>query len=64
MSPSVSIATSRWRLSRLSPSRREEDDGEGFEHTRPESTLTFPLYLEKGEVTPFARRRTGLQERT
>ena len=40
------------RFPRLSPSKRGEDEGEGFERTDPESTL--PLSLVQGEVSQDA----------
>ena len=43
------------RFSRLSPSKRGEDEGEGFERTRLGSTLTLPLSLVEGEATQDAR---------
>ena len=36
---------------RLSPWSRGEDEGEGFEQLRRQSTLTLPLSLRKGEAT-------------
>jgi hypothetical protein len=35
----------------LSPCSRGEDEGEGFERTRCESTLILPLSLQKGQAT-------------
>ncbi len=43
------------RFPRLSPSKRGEDEGEGFQLTRSGSTLTLPLSLGKGEATQEAR---------
>jgi len=48
------------RLSRLSPSKRGEDEGEGFERTRLGSTLTLPLSLVEGEATQDARGRAKI----
>jgi hypothetical protein len=39
---------------RLAPCGRGEDEDEGFERTRPGSTLTLPLSLRKGEATQYA----------
>ena len=36
---------------RLSPWSRGEDEGEGFEQLRRQSTFTLPLSLRKGEAT-------------
>jgi len=38
---------------RLSPCSRGEDEGEGFEQLRRQSTLTLPLSLRKGEVIRY-----------
>ena len=40
---------------RLSPSKRGEVQGEGFERTDPGSTLTLPLSFAKGEATQDSR---------
>src|SRR4249919_2979285 len=48
----IAVIDSRTRFSssftHLSPSKRGEDQGEGFERTDPGSTLTLPLSLTKG----------------
>ena len=49
---------------RLSPSKRGEDQGEGFERTDPGSTLTLPLSLTKGEATRDARGHAKNSEKT
>jgi copper oxidase (laccase) domain-containing protein len=46
---------SRPRFPRLSPSKRGEDEGEGFERTDSKSTLTLRLSLTKGEATQDSR---------
>jgi hypothetical protein len=43
---------------RLSPCSRGEDEGEGFEQLRRQSTLTLPLSLRKGEATRHAHGRS------
>jgi hypothetical protein len=40
-------------MGRLSPCSRGEDEGEGLERTRSESSLTLPLSLGKGEATRY-----------
>ena len=45
-------------LSRLSPSSRVEDGGEGLERTRAGLTLTLPLSLCKGEATQHTHGRS------
>ena len=50
-----SLMSFRPRFPRLSPSERGEDQGAGFEQTRPGSTLTRPLSLAKGKATRQAR---------
>ena len=52
------------RLPRLSPSARGEDEGEGFERTRRESTLTLPLSLVEGEATQDARGHAKIPAKT
>src|SRR4029077_10757501 len=47
---------------RLSPSKRGEDQGEGFERTDPGSTLTLPLT--KGEATQDSRGHAKNSEKT
>jgi hypothetical protein len=50
-------------INRLSPWRRGEDKGEGFERIRAGLTLTLHLSLEKGEATqhPHRHSKTSLQ---
>jgi copper oxidase (laccase) domain-containing protein len=45
----------RSSFTRLPPSKRGEDQGEGFERSDPGSTLTLPLSLTKGEASQDSR---------
>jgi copper oxidase (laccase) domain-containing protein len=59
-----SLTRFRSSFPRLSPSKRGEDQGEGFERTDPGSTLTLPLSLTKGEATRDARGHAKNSEKT
>jgi purine-nucleoside/S-methyl-5'-thioadenosine phosphorylase / adenosine deaminase len=61
----IAVLDSRFqsRFARLSPSKRGEDEGEGFRQTDPASTPTLPLSLTKGEATQEVRSRTKHSEK-
>jgi hypothetical protein len=49
---------------RLSPGSRREDEGEGLERSRPESSLTLSVSLRKGEATQYTRGHSKISPET
>lgn len=49
---------------RLSPCSRGEDEVEGLRQPCPESTLSLPLSLQKGEATQYTHRHSQIAAQT